>query len=81
MSNDFSISSSFSIGKHFRDFIKQEIKQGRYKTGSEVMRAGLRLLEQEEHRWKTAHPGQKRKSTQPFDTDNDNPGVEESPPP
>lgn len=75
MAGDFSLPSSFSIGKHFREFIKQQVKEGRYQTASEVMRAGLRLLEQEEHRWKTRHLNPEIKA------DKDNPGLNDSPPP
>lgn len=37
-----------SLGGHFDSFIQRRIAEGRYKDVSEVIRAGLRLLEQEE---------------------------------
>ena len=40
--------TSLSIGPHFDTFIKGTISAGRYKNASEVIRAGLRLLEEEE---------------------------------
>ncbi len=40
--------TSISIGNHFEDFMQSKINSGRYKSKSEVVRAGLRLLENEE---------------------------------
>ena len=37
--------TSISISKHFDGFISGQIKAGRYETASEVVRAGLRMLE------------------------------------
>ena len=37
--------SSDVIGEHFETFIKNQIKQGRYASASEVIRDGLRSLE------------------------------------
>lgn len=42
--------TSISIGNYFDDFIQSRIAAGRYKNASEVVRAGLRLLEEEENR-------------------------------
>ena len=42
--------TSISIGNYFDDFIKNRITSGRFKNASEVVRAGLRLLEEEENR-------------------------------
>jgi len=42
--------TSISIGDYFDNFIKNSISAGRYKNASEVVRAGLRLLEEEENR-------------------------------
>ena len=42
--------TSISIGNYFDSFIKSKISSGRYKNASEVVRAGLRLLEEEENR-------------------------------
>ncbi|MFA6946487.1 MAG: type II toxin-antitoxin system ParD family antitoxin [Pedobacter sp.] len=42
--------TSISIGDYFDDFIQSRISSGRYKNVSEVVRAGLRLLEEEENK-------------------------------
>lgn len=38
--------SSYVIGDHFEAFIKTQIKEGRYASASEVIRDGLRALEE-----------------------------------
>lgn len=40
--------SSYVIGNHFEAFIKEQIQQGRYASASEVVRDGLRALEDRE---------------------------------
>jgi antitoxin ParD1/3/4 len=40
--------SSYVIGEHFERFIKGQIQQGRYASASEVIRDGLRALEDRE---------------------------------
>ena len=40
--------SSYVIGEHFETFIKTQIQQGRYASASEVIRDGLRSLEDRE---------------------------------
>ena len=40
--------SSYVIGEHFETFIKEQIQQGRYASASEVIRDGLRALEDRE---------------------------------
>ena len=42
--------TSISIGQHFDSFIQNQIDTGRYASTSEVVRAGLRLLEEEEQK-------------------------------
>jgi antitoxin ParD1/3/4 len=42
--------TSISIGNYFDSFIQGRISAGRYKNASEVVRAGLRLLEEEENK-------------------------------
>jgi antitoxin ParD1/3/4 len=40
--------TSISLGNYFDQFVGSQVAAGRYKNVSEVIRAGLRLLENEE---------------------------------
>jgi antitoxin ParD1/3/4 len=40
--------TSISLGNYFDQFVSNQVSVGRYKNVSEVIRAGLRLLEDEE---------------------------------
>ncbi|MCH2231611.1 MAG: type II toxin-antitoxin system ParD family antitoxin, partial [Crocinitomicaceae bacterium] len=40
--------TSISLGNYFEQFVQSQISAGRYKNVSEVIRAALRLLENEE---------------------------------
>jgi antitoxin ParD1/3/4 len=40
--------TSISLGDYFDQFVQGRITEGRFKNVSEVIRAGLRLLEEEE---------------------------------
>ncbi|MBK9211498.1 MAG: type II toxin-antitoxin system ParD family antitoxin [Saprospiraceae bacterium] len=42
--------TSVSLGEYFDQFVISQISIGRYKNVSEVIRAGLRLLEDEENK-------------------------------
>lgn len=44
--------TSVSLGDYFEDFVENRINEGRFKNVSEVIRAGLRLLEEEENKVK-----------------------------
>jgi len=45
--------TSISLGSYFDDFIQNRLSTGRYKNASEIVRAGLRLLEDEESKFQS----------------------------
>ena len=40
--------TSVSLGSHFEEFVNKQLESGRFNNVSEVVRAGLRLLEDDE---------------------------------
>lgn len=42
--------TSISLGDYFEEFVQSRLSTGRFKNASEVIRAGLRLLEEDENR-------------------------------
>jgi antitoxin ParD1/3/4 len=59
------------LGDHFSGFVDRQLAQGRYASASEVVRAGLRLLEEHETRLEALRAalaeGEASGPTRPFD--------------
>lgn len=65
--------TSMSLGDHFTGFIDQQVESGRYGSASDVVRAGLRLLEEHEARVKALQDaliaGEQSGEPRPFDNE------------
>jgi antitoxin ParD1/3/4 len=65
--------TSISLGTHFSEFVEQQVEDGRYASASEVVRAGLRLLEDHEAKLSALRAalieGENSGPSEPFDFD------------
>lgn len=63
--------TSISLDEHFSDFLAREVATGRFRSASEVVRAGLRLLEDQETQMSTLRAaliaGEESGQAEPFD--------------
>jgi len=63
--------TSVALGDHFAGFVDSQVQTGRYGSASDVVRAGLRLLEEHEARVKALQnaliEGEKSGEPRPFD--------------
>lgn len=63
--------TSVSLGSYFENFVKEKVQEGRYKNASEVIRIGLRLLEEEEQKLMALNKALKKGVDSGFITDFD----------
>ncbi|MGQ0835569.1 MAG: type II toxin-antitoxin system ParD family antitoxin [Gammaproteobacteria bacterium] len=65
--------TSVALGSHFEDFIERQLESGRFNNVSEVVRAGLRLLEDEEKLREIRHSELKAAIQEGLDSDDAGP--------
>ncbi|OQW60669.1 MAG: antitoxin [Proteobacteria bacterium HN_bin10] len=65
--------TSISLGEHFTSFIEEQVAAGRFSSASDVVHAGLRLLEEQEAKVralrKALQDGLDSGQPEPFDFD------------
>lgn len=65
--------TSVIIGDHLAEFIERQVSEGRYGSASDVVRAGLRLLEEREMKVEALRAalieGEESGASTPFDFD------------
>lgn len=65
--------TSISLDQYFVDFLASEVSSGRYRSASEVVRAGLRLLADQEAQMTALRAalvaGEESGAAEPFDFD------------
>ncbi|MDY6076973.1 type II toxin-antitoxin system ParD family antitoxin [Mobiluncus sp.] len=65
--------TSISLDEHFTTFLADQVNSGRYHNASEVIRAGLRILENQELEYaalrKALQDGENSGPAEPFDFD------------
>ena len=59
--------TSITIGDHFNHFVSEQVRSGRYGSTSDVVRAGLRLLEEHEAGVRALHDGREASAPLFFD--------------
>jgi antitoxin ParD1/3/4 len=63
--------TSITLGDHFHSFVEKQVGSGRFASASEVVRAGLRLLEEQEMKIEALREalieGEESGPAQPFD--------------
>lgn len=65
--------TSVSLGDHFAAFVDEQVASGRYGSASDVLRAGLRILESQELRLQSLQSalveGEQSGRSEPIDVD------------